>query len=146
MRDDGYDFSFSGLKTAVINHVRRHPDVEVPDVAASFQEAVVDVLLGKLVAAADEAGARTLVIGGGVAANSRLRTRLLEVAEASGRPALLPRVVALHRQRGDDRRDRVVAPEHRRPDVARAAAPSRRCASRPGTRASGTPAGPPGFA
>jgi N6-L-threonylcarbamoyladenine synthase len=92
MRGDGFDFSFSGLKTAVINHVRRHPDVGVPDVAASFQEAVVDVLLGKLVAAADEAGARTLVMGGGVAANSRLRTRLLEVAEASGRPALLPRI------------------------------------------------------
>src|SRR5829696_8310567 len=91
MRNEGYDFSFSGLKTAVINHVRRHPDVEVRDVAASFQEAVVDVLLTKLVAAADEAGANTLVIGGGVAANSRLRTRLVEVAEESGRPALLPR-------------------------------------------------------
>jgi len=92
MRHDGYDFSFSGLKTAVINHVRRHPDVEVRDVAASFQEAVVDVLLTKLVAAADEAGANTLVIGGGVAANSRLRARVTEVAEDSGRPALLPRL------------------------------------------------------
>ncbi len=92
MLHDGFDFSFSGLKTAVLHHVRRHPDVEVRDVAASFQEAVVDVLLAKLVGAADEAGARTLVIGGGVAANSRLRSRLVEAAEESGRPALLPRV------------------------------------------------------
>jgi N6-L-threonylcarbamoyladenine synthase len=92
MRNDGYNFSFSGLKTAVINHVRRHPGVEVRDVAASFQAAVVDVLLEKLVAAADATDARTLVIGGGVAANSRLRAGLTEVAEASGRPALLPRI------------------------------------------------------
>jgi N6-L-threonylcarbamoyladenine synthase len=92
MRNDGFDFSFSGLKTAVINHVRRHPDVEVHDVAASFQEAIVDVLLTKLAGAAQVAGARTLVIGGGVAANSRLRAGLLEVAESSGVPALLPRI------------------------------------------------------
>src|ERR671931_2884370 len=44
MLGEGYDFSFSGLKTAVINHVRKHPGVETRDVAASFQEAVVDVL------------------------------------------------------------------------------------------------------
>jgi len=90
MRDDGYDFSFSGLKTAVINYVRKHPDAPVADVVASFQEAVVDVLVDKLVAAADDAGAPTLVLGGGVAANSRLRTRLLDAAEAGGRRAFLP--------------------------------------------------------
>jgi N6-L-threonylcarbamoyladenine synthase len=90
MLADGYDFSFSGLKTAVINHVRRHPDTGVADVAASFQEAVVDVLVTKLVRAAEEAGASTLVLGGGVAANSRLRTRLLDAAEATGRRAFLP--------------------------------------------------------
>jgi N6-L-threonylcarbamoyladenine synthase len=90
MRNDGYDFSFSGLKTAVINEVRRHPETEVRDLAASFQAAVVDVLVSKLLAAADAAGARTLVIGGGVAANSSLRTRVLEAAEATGRRALLP--------------------------------------------------------
>ena len=92
MRHDGFDFSFSGLKTAVINSVRRHPETEVRDLAASFQEAVVDVLVEKLLAAADSAGARTLVIGGGVAANSRLRTRVQEAAEESGRRALLPRL------------------------------------------------------
>jgi N6-L-threonylcarbamoyladenine synthase len=53
MRDEEFDFSFSGLKTAVVNHLRRHPDADVADVAASFQEAVVDVLVTKLVAAAD---------------------------------------------------------------------------------------------
>src|SRR5438034_1612023 len=47
MLDEGYDFSFSGLKTAVINYVRSHPDASVPDLAASFQQAVVDVLLAK---------------------------------------------------------------------------------------------------
>jgi N6-L-threonylcarbamoyladenine synthase len=90
MLDDGPDFSFSGLKTAVVNHVRRHPDAAVADVAASFQEAAVDVLVAKLVAGAVEAGADTLVLGGGVAANSRLRTRVVEAAEATGSRVFLP--------------------------------------------------------
>lgn len=92
MLRDGYDMSFSGLKTAVINHVREHPESAVNDVAASFQEAVVDTLLAKLELAADAAQARTLVIGGGVAANSRLRTGVLDLAESTGRQALLPRL------------------------------------------------------
>ncbi len=90
MFDDGLDFSFSGLKTAVVTHVRREPGVETHDVAASFQEAVVDVLVAKLVAAADLARADVLVLGGGVAANSRLRERVTEVAAATGRRAFLP--------------------------------------------------------
>ena len=53
----------------------------VNDVAASFQEAVVDTLVHKLLGAADAVGARTLVLGGGVAANSRLRERVAEAAE-----------------------------------------------------------------
>ena len=84
------DLSFAGLKTAVANHVRKHPDGSTADVAASFQEAVVDQLVGKLVAAADAAGAPTLLLGGGVAANSRLRARVAEVGEATGRRVLLP--------------------------------------------------------
>ena len=48
MRDDGLDFSFSGLKTAVVQYVRKHPDADVADVAASFQAAIVDVLVDKL--------------------------------------------------------------------------------------------------
>jgi N6-L-threonylcarbamoyladenine synthase len=90
MLGEGYDFSFSGLKTAVVNYARKHPDAEPNDIAASFQEAAVDVLTTKLVAAADDAGARTLVIGGGVAANSRLRSRVADAAAASGRRAFLP--------------------------------------------------------
>jgi len=83
------DFSFSGLKTAVVLHVRADPDAEVADVAASFQAAAVDQLVDKLERAADEAGAATLVIGGGVAANSRLRDRVEARAAATGRRAFL---------------------------------------------------------
>jgi N6-L-threonylcarbamoyladenine synthase len=84
------DFSFAGLKTAVVNHVRKNPEYVVADIAASFQEAVVDQLVAKLLAAADEAGAPVLAIGGGVAANSRLREQVAAAAEASGRRAFLP--------------------------------------------------------
>ena len=56
MIGEGYDFSFSGLKTAVVNYARKHPEAEPNDIVASFQEAVVDVLTTKLVAAAAEAG------------------------------------------------------------------------------------------
>jgi N6-L-threonylcarbamoyladenine synthase len=84
------DFSFSGLKTAVVNHVRGFPDVAVADVAASFQAAVVDQLTDKLAAAADGAGATALVLGGGVAANSSLRARVDALAAATGRRAFLP--------------------------------------------------------
>jgi N6-L-threonylcarbamoyladenine synthase len=90
MLDDGLDFSFSGLKTAVVNHARRNPDVEVADVAASFQAAVVDVLVTKLLRAAHESRIATVVIGGGVAANSALRTRLLDDAERAGVRAVVP--------------------------------------------------------
>ena len=89
MRDEA-NFSFSGLKTAVAIHVRRHPEAETADVAASFQAAVVDQLVDKLVAAADGAGARSLVLGGGVAANSALRARVQAVADATDRRAFLP--------------------------------------------------------
>ncbi|MGH9001241.1 MAG: tRNA (adenosine(37)-N6)-threonylcarbamoyltransferase complex transferase subunit TsaD [Acidimicrobiia bacterium] len=90
MLDEGYDFSFSGLKTAVATYVRRHPDADVAEVAAGFQDAVVDVCIAKLLRAADDVGAKTVVVGGGVAANSRLRTRLLDAAEAAGCRASLP--------------------------------------------------------
>lgn len=75
--DAPYDFSFSGLKTAVARHVEalqsRGVAVPVADIAASFQEAVADVLTAKAIRAATEQGVDTLIIGGGVAANSRLR-------------------------------------------------------------------------
>jgi N6-L-threonylcarbamoyladenine synthase len=88
--EDSYDFSFSGLKTAVINHVRKHPEVTTPDVAASFQEAVVDVLVTKARKAAAEVGAKGMCLGGGVAANSVLRERFLDACVSDGMHAFVP--------------------------------------------------------
>jgi N6-L-threonylcarbamoyladenine synthase len=88
--DEGYDFSFSGLKTSVVNFVRKHPDAATADVAASFQEAVVDVLVTKARKAARENGSRGLCLAGGVAANSSLRERLLGVCVDDGIRAFLP--------------------------------------------------------
>jgi N6-L-threonylcarbamoyladenine synthase len=87
---DGFDFSFSGLKTSVINYVRNHPDVATADVAASFQEAVVDVLVEKTMRAAAHVGARSVCIGGGVAANSALRERVVNNAGKDGLVAFVP--------------------------------------------------------
>ena len=71
--DHRFAFSFSGLKTAVARYVESHPDASTADVAAGFQEAVADVLTAKAVRAAVEMEVSTLLIAGGVAANSRLR-------------------------------------------------------------------------
>lgn len=90
MLHDGLDFSFSGLKTAVINYVRKNADVSSDDVAASFQAAVVDVLAAKLMRAARETSARSVVLGGGVAANSLLRSEVQRLAEANGFRVALP--------------------------------------------------------
>jgi N6-L-threonylcarbamoyladenine synthase len=68
-----YDFSFSGLKTAVARYLAQTPDYKKADIAASFQEAVVDVLISKSLSACKESGIDKLIIAGGVAANSRLR-------------------------------------------------------------------------
>ena len=89
--DGVYDFTFSGLKTAVARWVEGHEgEVPVADVAASFQEAVVDVLVTKAVAACREHGA-SLLIGGGVAANSRLRAVAAERCERAGVALRVPR-------------------------------------------------------
>jgi N6-L-threonylcarbamoyladenine synthase len=90
MLGDGFDFSFSGLKTAVVHYVRKHPDAAIADVAASFQAAVVDVLVTKLLAAAAAEGIDTVVVGGGVAANSLLRDRMHDLAERGHVRAVLP--------------------------------------------------------
>ena len=90
MMNDGLDFSFSGLKTSVMNYVRKNPDVSATDVAASFQAAVVDVLVTKAKRAAEQVGARGLVLGGGVAANSLLRERFLTVCTDAGIRGFLP--------------------------------------------------------
>jgi N6-L-threonylcarbamoyladenine synthase len=78
-----FDFSFSGLKTAVSRYLQATPDFVRSDVAASFQEAVVDVLLQKSIKACKDAGIDSLVIAGGVAANSRLREVALERCAAA---------------------------------------------------------------
>lgn len=92
MSDDpnNLDFSFSGLKTAVINYVRKHPDVASADIAASFQQAVVDVLVTKARRAAQLVGATGIVLGGGVAANSLLREEILGTAAVDGINGFLP--------------------------------------------------------
>jgi N6-L-threonylcarbamoyladenine synthase len=87
---DNLNFSFSGLKTSVVNYVRKHPDVGSADVAASFQTAVVDVLVAKTRRAAQMVGAKGIVLGGGVAANSMLREELLGVCAADGVRGFLP--------------------------------------------------------
>lgn len=108
--DSSYDFSFSGLKTAVARWAERHgvgrPDataggagagglagaaaVSLADVAASFQEAVADVLTAKALGACTEHGVRDLLVVGGVAANSRLRALATERCEAAGVRLRLP--------------------------------------------------------
>ncbi|MDG2428895.1 MAG: tRNA (adenosine(37)-N6)-threonylcarbamoyltransferase complex transferase subunit TsaD [Acidimicrobiales bacterium] len=88
--DRRYAFSFSGLKTAVVNHVRSDPAAATADVAASFQEAVVDALVVKARWAVEATGAKGACLGGGVAANSRLRERFLDMCTATGVRAFLP--------------------------------------------------------
>ena len=79
-----FDFSFSGLKTAVARYLEATPDYKKADVAASFQEAIVDVLLLKSLAACKASGIDSLVIAGGVAANSRLRALASQRCLAAG--------------------------------------------------------------
>ena len=91
-----YDFSFSGLKSAVSRHVqherRMGRPVPVNDIAASFQDAVCDVLTAKAVAACRDHDIDTLIVGGGVAANGRLRALVEERAAAAGIEVRVPRM------------------------------------------------------
>jgi N6-L-threonylcarbamoyladenine synthase len=95
---DSLDFSFSGVKTAVGLYMKRwysdeavRSDATLSDVAASFQESVVDVLCDKLLKAAEMTGVSTLVVAGGVACNGRLRARLEEVASERRIQVFFPR-------------------------------------------------------
>ncbi|MFC3964625.1 tRNA (adenosine(37)-N6)-threonylcarbamoyltransferase complex transferase subunit TsaD [Nocardia jiangsuensis] len=97
-RDASYDFSFSGLKTAVARHVEAAqragiaPEaLPIPDIAASFQEAVADVLTRKAVRAAQDTGVDTLVLGGGATANSRIRSMAEERCAAAGLTLRVPK-------------------------------------------------------
>ncbi len=89
--DDPHAFSFSGLKTAVARYVESHPDAETADIAAGFQEAVADVLTMKAARAATRLGVSTLLIAGGVAANSRLRELAVQRCAAAGLTLRIPR-------------------------------------------------------
>ncbi|MFD6397806.1 tRNA (adenosine(37)-N6)-threonylcarbamoyltransferase complex transferase subunit TsaD [Nocardia sp. NPDC060249] len=97
-RDARYDFSFSGLKTAVARYVEAAqrqgiaPDqLPIPDIAASFQEAVADVLTMKAVRAATDIGVDTIVLGGGATANSRIRSLAEERCTAAGLTLRVPK-------------------------------------------------------
>ena len=88
LEKDSYDFSFSGLKTAVLNYINTEKqagrEINRADVAASFQEAVMDVITEKAVEAVKASGMKKLALAGGVAANSRLREKLAELCEKEG--------------------------------------------------------------
>ncbi|UIN30011.1 tRNA (adenosine(37)-N6)-threonylcarbamoyltransferase complex transferase subunit TsaD [Microbacterium binotii] len=90
MAEHRYDFSFSGLKTAVARYLEQTPDAAVPDVAASFREAVVDVLVTKALDACERHGVPRLLLGGGVIANRRLRDVALERGTAAGVAVRIP--------------------------------------------------------
>ena len=84
MAEHRFDFSFSGLKTAVSRYLAANPSYNRSDVSASFQEAVVDVLLDKAVKACLSSGIQTLIIAGGVGANSRLRSLAASRCDQAG--------------------------------------------------------------
>lgn len=84
------DFSFSGVKTAVLHHVKNHPDSRKEDIAASFQEAVVDVLEDRMMEAAGNKEVKRIALSGGVAANSLLRERIKFSAAERGYTLYLP--------------------------------------------------------
>jgi N6-L-threonylcarbamoyladenine synthase len=86
----GYDLSFSGLKTAVVRTVEKQPDASTADVAASFRQAVVDVLVTRARRAAADVGARAICLAGGVAANGLLRRRIEDACAEDGIGSLLP--------------------------------------------------------
>lgn len=85
---DSLDFSFSGVKTAVLNHCNQQKqknfDLEINSICASFQEAVVDVLVTKTLSAAEKCGVSSVVLGGGVSANKRLREVFTDMCREKG--------------------------------------------------------------
>ena len=95
MGDEGFDFSFSGVKTAVINYIhnaeQKGIEINKADIAASFQEAVIDVLSTHLIDCAKKCGAEKIALAGGVAANKPLRKRIEDKAAAGGFEFCCPR-------------------------------------------------------
>jgi N6-L-threonylcarbamoyladenine synthase len=98
LSNDSLDFSFSGLKTAVSLYVKKwresevdNNDVTLADIACSFQESVVDVLVNKVMRAGKKKSVSAVMVAGGVACNNRLRTKMLEAASTEGVPVYFPR-------------------------------------------------------
>jgi N6-L-threonylcarbamoyladenine synthase len=91
---DSLDFSFSGLKTSLLNYIKKRPSAimenEIPDITASFQEAIVDVLVRKTIRAAINYDISRIVVCGGVAANSRLREAFISESQKEGIEVFIP--------------------------------------------------------
>lgn len=96
MGENGFDFSFSGVKTAVLNYIhnaeQKNLEINKADVAASFQEAVIDVLSEHLISCAEKYGAGQVALAGGVAANRPLRERIAAKAEKHGMLFQFPKI------------------------------------------------------
>ncbi len=94
IRSKSYDFSFSGLKTAIINmfkeKIAQGEALPLPDIAASFQEAIVEVLTAKTMKAAEEHGVKAVSVTGGVSANSRLREAFRDIQKSKGYDVFFP--------------------------------------------------------
>ncbi len=90
LKNDNYQFSFSGLKTSVLYYLRDNPKAKKEDVAASFQQAVLDVLVGKTMSAAKAYRAKAILLCGGVSANLALREALKELAGKNGMKFFVP--------------------------------------------------------
>ncbi len=97
LEEEGFDFSFSGLKSAVLNYLNQQKmmdlPVSVPDVAASFQQAVVDVLVEKTMQAAGQFGIRKIALAGGVSANRALRNAVSESCRKNGYDLSVPELI-----------------------------------------------------
>jgi len=92
--ENPFDFSFSGLKTSLLRYVEKQGKItkkELPDIAASFQEAIVDALIKKTILAAEHKKVDTIVIGGGVAANSRIRIKIYKEADRKNLKVFFPK-------------------------------------------------------
>lgn len=94
LKEDNYDFSFSGLKTAVLNYLNsmnmKNQEIVPEDIATSFQNAVLDVLVGKTMKLSDETGIKKIAVSGGVSANDGLRERFKNLEKEKGIKSYFP--------------------------------------------------------
>lgn len=90
MMADNFNFSFSGLKTSLLYFHKDHPDANLNDVTASYQEAIIDALVRKTINLSVKLDRKIIVVGGGVIANQPLRKRMIKIAECKGIRVILP--------------------------------------------------------